>query len=382
MKKKILLLINCFCIFTVCFAGCKNGNNAVEIGLKDALKDKFLIGVAMNSDQITGKDSIADKLISKHFSSIVAENCMKSGSVQAVEGKFDFSLADQFVNFGLKNKMAIIGHTLIWHSQAPRWFFVDNEGKTVSREVLIQRMKTHITTVMTRYKGKIKGWDVVNEAVNDDGTLRESPFMKIIGKDYLKLAYQFAHEADPNAELYYNDYSMAIPSKREGVVRMVKELQQQGIKIAAIGMQGHCTMSFPTIEEEEKSIEAFAGLGVKVMITELDITVLPNPGHESESGADVGKNFKYDSKLNPYKNGLPDSVATALHNRYADLFRLFLKRSDQISRVTVWGLTDEQSWRNNWPVRGRTDYSLLFDRNYHPKEIVKTIINEACALKK
>ena len=137
---------------------------------------------------------------------------MKSEVTQPIDGKFDFRLADKFVKFGQTNKMAIIGHTLIWHSQTPKWFFVDKAGKQVSREVLIERMKTHITTLMTRYKGKITGWDVVNEALNDDGTLRDSPFLKIIGSEYLKLAYQFAHEADPKAELYYNDYSMALPA--------------------------------------------------------------------------------------------------------------------------------------------------------------------------
>ena len=343
--------------------------------MKDALKDKFLIGVAMNTGQITGKDSVSDKLIIKHFNSIVAENCMKSEIIQPVEGEFDFSLADQFVKFGEMHRLFIIGHTLVWHSQTPKWFFVDEKGKQVSRVIMIERMKNHIVTVIKRYKDRVKGWDVVNEAINDDGSWRESPFYKIIGKDYVKLAFQFAHEADPKAELYYNDFSMARPAKRDAVVKMIKELQNEGIKVDAIGMQAHMTMNFPTVDDFETSINAFATLGTKVMITEMDITVLPFP--TTKVTADVALRYKYDPKMNPYPNGLPDSMATALHERYASFFRLFLKHKDQISRVTVWGLTDNQTWRNDWPIKGRSDYPLLFDRNYHPKPIVATIIKEA-----
>ncbi|HEY6913108.1 MAG TPA: endo-1,4-beta-xylanase, partial [Paludibacter sp.] len=207
--------------------------------LKDAFKNKFLIGAALNRGQYAGLDTQATKVITTHFNAIVAENCMKSENLQPEEGKFVFDEADQFVEFGLKNHMWITGHTLIWHSQAPRWFFVDKDGKEVSREVLIERMKNHIYTVVKHFKGKVKGWDVVNEAILDNGDYRDSKFYKIIGKDFIKLAFQFAHEADPNAELYYNDYSMFIPEKRNGVVKMVKEIKNQGGRVDAIGMQGH-----------------------------------------------------------------------------------------------------------------------------------------------
>ena len=380
MERKILNRLQLFVVLlALYFSGCTAQKKADEIGLKDALKDKFLIGVAMNSPQIEGKDSISIGLIKKHFSSVVAENCMKSEVVQPGEGKFDFRLADQFVEFGQENKMFIVGHTLIWHSQAPKWFFVDAQGKAVTREVLIERMKTHITTVVKRYKGKVNGWDVVNEAIEDDGSWRQSPFFKIIGKDYVKLAFQFAHEADPDAELYYNDYSMAKEGRRAGVVNMVKELQAEGIKVAAIGMQGHSTMDYPPVGEFEKSMLAFAALGTKVMVTEMDITVLPFP--DNKGGADVSLKYQYDPKMNPYAKGMNDSVTNALHQRYADFFRLFLKHKDVMKRVTVWGLTDGQSWRNDWPVPGRTDYPLLFDRKYQKKPIVDLIIKEASALK-
>ena len=374
MKLKSYYFVISFMVIAL-FPNCKAEESKSEKALQEALKGKFLIGVAMNADQITGKDTAGVRLIKEHFNSITPENCMKSEVLQPEEGKFDFALADQYVDFGQKNNMFIVGHTLIWHSQAPKWFFVDKDGKDVSREVLIERMKNHIYTVVGRYKGRVNGWDVVNEAIEDDGSFRKSKFYEIIGEDYIRLAFEFAREADPEAELYYNDYSMSKEGKRDAVVKMVRNLQSQGVKIDGIGMQGHMTMDFPTLEEEEKSIVAFSETGVKVMITELDLTVLPSPG--TKVSADVALSYEYQKQLNPYPNGLPDSVAQAAHDRYAEFFRLFLKHADKIDRVTMWGLTDEDSWRNNWPVPGRTDYPLLFDRNYQPKPIVETIIKEA-----
>ncbi|MBN2766009.1 MAG: endo-1,4-beta-xylanase [Paludibacteraceae bacterium] len=343
-----------------------------EIGLKDAFANKFYVGVAMNTAQITGNDSLALALIKKHFNSIVAENCMKSEVVQPVEGEFDFTLADRMIKLGEENKMHVVGHTLIWHSQAPKWFFTDAEGNEVTREVLAARMKNHIQTVVSRYKGRVHGWDVVNEAINDDGSWRESPFYKILGKDFVKLAFQYAQEADPDAELYYNDYSMSLEGRRNGVIAMVKDLQSQGIKVSGIGMQGHLDMDFPDIKEFENSIEAFAALGVKVMITELDMTVLPSPW--SQTGANIADKAEYQEKMNPYVNGVTPEVNAEWENRFLSFFELFAKHSDKISRVTLWGLRDADSWKNNWPIRGRTDYPLLFDRNYEAKPVVKRIM--------
>ncbi len=344
------------------------------VSLKMAVGDRFYIGTALNSDQIVGADTSAIKIIKQHFNAVVAENVMKSEVVQPIEGEFDFNMADKFVRFGLDNKLFITGHTLIWHSQAPDWLFVDKQGNDVSRDVLIERMRSHIHTVVGRYKGIIKGWDVVNEAVLDDGIWRKSKFYEIIGADFVKLAFEFAHEADPEAELYYNDYSMAKKGKREGVVAMVKSLQEQGVRIDGIGMQGHISMDDPTIEDFEKSIVAFSELGVKVMVTELDLTVLPMPN--MNAGADIALNFEFQKKLDPYANGLPDSMRIKITERYQDFFKLFYKHSDKVSRVTLWGVSDAQSWRNYWPVKGRTDYPLLFDREYKAKPIVEKIINE------
>jgi len=357
-----------------CFA-C-NARSEVEKAetLKSAFEGKFYIGTALNAAQITGKDTAGIRIIKEHFNSIVAENCMKSGPIQPSEGNFDFTLADQFVHFGEENDMFIVGHTLIWHSQAPRWFFTDSLGNEVTREALIDRMKKHIAAVVGRYKGRVKGWDVVNEAILDNGAMRESKFYKIIGEDFIRLAFEFAHKADPEAELYYNDYNMYMPGKRQGVVNMVKKLQEQGVRIDGIGMQGHLGLD-SDLAEFEKSIEAFAELGVKVMITELDVSILPSPWRNL--GAEVSDVVDYQQRMNPYPDGLPDSVNAVFSDFYLDLFKLFLKHQDKISRVTLWGVTDGDSWKNNWPIRGRTDYPLLFDRNNQPKPVVTDIINAA-----
>lgn len=356
-------------ILSIAFAGCKT---KPEIGLKDAFKDKFLIGVAMNTWQIVGKDSLSDKIIKNNFNSIVAENCMKSEVLQPVEGEFDFALADQLVDYGTKNKMFVVGHTLIWHSQVPKWFFIDENGNEVSPEVLKERMKTHIQTVVTRYKGRVHGWDVVNEAIEDNGTWRKSKFFKILGEDFIRLAFEYAREADPKAELYYNDYNMAIQKKRDAVVAMVKKFKAQGVRIDGIGMQGHLMMDFPTVDEFERSIVAFGSTGAKVMITELDLSILPNPF--SQSSADVSLKAEYQEKMNPYKNGVPEEANARWEKLLSEFFTVFIRHHKVISRVTLWGLTDKHSWKNNFPIRGRTDYPLLFDRNYQPKPIVKKIM--------
>lgn len=346
-----------------------------DLFLQSAFEGKFLFGAALNQAHIMGSDTQGLEVLRKHFNSIVAENVMKSGLVQPTEGKFNFEMSDRFVALGLEGNYHMVGHTLIWHSQVPRWFFIDKEGKDVSPAVLTQRMKDHIHTVVGRYKGKIKGWDVVNEAILDDGSWRNSKFYQILGEDFVKLAFQFAHEADPEAELYYNDYSMANPGKREGVVKMVKNLQAQGIPIHGIGMQGHIGLDYPTVNEFEKSILAFAKLGVTVMITELDLSVLPSP--RRDMGADVATNVEYQQWLNPYTNGLPADVQQKFDERYTAFFGLFLKHHDKISRVTLWGIQDGDSWKNGWPVRGRTDYPLLFNRDYTPKKVVGDIITLA-----
>ena len=372
--KSIQLINKIITIVLFAATGCSMEKESPST-LKEAFKDFFYMGVAVSRDQIMGTDTAGIRIIRQHFNSITAENCMKSKFIQPAQGEFDFSLADRFVEFGEENGMRIIGHVLIWHSQAPDWFFKDDAGDDVSREVLVSRMQNHISALVGRYRGRVDGWDVVNEAIEDDGSWRKNKFYEIIGKDYVRLAFEFAHSADPDAELYYNDYSMAVRERRNSVVEMVMGLQQEGIRIDGIGMQGHLTMDFPTLYEFEKSIKAFSQLGIQVMITEMDLSALPRP--DGSQGADLSEFYDNTDDLNPYVNGLPETVSQAWTQRYLDFFRIFIRNQDKISRVTIWGVSDGRSWLNNFPIPGRTDYPLLFDRQYQPKPLVDLLIREA-----
>jgi endo-1,4-beta-xylanase len=254
--------------------------------------------------------------------------------------------------------------------------FDDGKGNRVDRETLLARLHDHIQTVVGRYKGRIKGWDVVNEALNADGTMRQSNWMKIIGEDYVAKAFQFAHEADPQAELYYNDYSLENEPKRNGAIQLIQKLKSQGVPVAAVGLQGHNNMKFPSLEQQDATIEAFAKLGIKVNITELDIDVLP---HVDE---DKGPTTKLTDQLNPFTSGLPQSLQDDQAKRFADLFSVYLKHRDVIDRITFWGVTDGDTWLNNWPVRGRTNYPLLFDREGKAKPAFDAVMNIARSAKR
>jgi endo-1,4-beta-xylanase len=235
--------------------------------------------------------------------------------------------------------------------------------------------ENHIRTVAARYDGKVYSWDVVNEALNEDGTLRRSIFQRALGDDYVVEAFRLAQKAAPHTQLYYNDYNIENPAKRAGAVALVKKIQAAGVRIDGVGIQGHWSAGRVPLEDIEKSIQEFAALGVKVMFTELDLSVLPSPrGH---SGADVADRAAYEEQLNPYVNGLPDSVQAVLAQSYAQLFGLFMKYRDKIGRVTFWGLNDGQSWLNGFPVRGRTNYPLLFDRQLQPKPAFYKVIETA-----
>lgn len=355
-------------------ASCGNTQTTTNgVSLKEAAGDQFLIGTALNVFQSSGRDTNAVNIVKKHFNAIVAENCMKMEEVHPEEGKYTFDQADQFVKFGEDNGLIITGHCLIWHSQCPEWFFQDENGKEVSPEVLKQRMKDHIYTVAKRYKGKLKGWDVVNEAIIEDGSYRKSKFYQILGEEFIPLAFQYAHEADPDAELYYNDYGMDNEGRRNGVVKLIRSLKEKGLRIDAVGMQGHMGMDYPKIEEFEKSMLAFAAEGVKVMITEWDMSALPT----ARQSANITDTIAFRKSLNPYTETLPDSVSQAWNARMKQFFNLFEKHADIVTRVTAWGVTDGDSWKNDFPVKGRHDYPLLFDRNYQPKAFVTELIEES-----
>lgn len=368
---KILLIGLTGAIVAVAFAG--------RPALKKVFAKDFYIGVALNQDQVAGKDAAAMALVKEQFNSITPENVLKWERVHPELDKYNFAPVDQFVALGEKNKMFMVGHVLVWHSQTPHWVFEDGAGKPANREILLQRLRDHIFAVVGRYKGRIQGWDVINEAVEDDGSLRQSKWLEIIGPDYVQKAFEFARAADPQAELYYNDYNMWKKGKVEGVVRLVRDLQAKGIRVDGIGMQGHWGLDYPPLDEAEAAIQAFAALGVKVMVTEMEVDVLPFPS-ESQS-AEISLNFELQKHLNPYPQALPDSMQQVLAKRYAEFFTLFHKHRDKISRVTLWGVHDGQSWKNDWPVRGRTNYPLLFDRRYQPKPAFEAVIQTAREIK-
>lgn len=365
----------CSVAFAFLIVVCGTAAAHAPTSLKQSFKGDFVVGAAINEAQITGRDQRGDGLIEEQFNSISPENVLKWERIHPQPGQYNFDLADQYVAFGQKHHMFIVGHNLVWHNQVPDWVFRDDKGNLLDRDALLARMKDHISTVVGRYKGKIQSWDVVNEALNDDGTLRQSLWYKIIGPDYIEKAFQFAHEADPQAQLFYNDYSLENEPKLNGAIALVKKLQADGIPIAGVGIQGHDNLSWPTVDQEDAAISAFAALGVKVAISELDINLLPSAGRQPT--ADVTLKIEQNAALNPYVNGLPDSIQQQLAARYADLFRVYLNHRDAVERVTFWGVTDSDSWLNDWPVTGRTSYPLLFDRSDRPKPAYDAVLRVA-----
>jgi endo-1,4-beta-xylanase len=343
--------------------------------LKDAFEGIFRIGAAVNQAQFEERDARGDAIIAAQFNTISPENVLKWEAVHPRPDDFNFAPADHYVAFGEKHHMWIVGHCLVWHSQTPRWVFQNADGKPLTRDALLTRMHDHIVTVVEHYKGRIGGWDVVNEALNEDGTMRQSPWYTIIGDDFVIKAFQFAHEADPKAELYYNDYNLENEAKRKGAVELIKKLKAAGVAITAVGLQGHDKMDWPTVQQQAETIEAFHGLGIKVNITELDVDVLPRT--QRQATADVSATAAGNAASDPYTAGLPDEMQQALAKRYADLFRVFVQHRDAITRITFWGVTDGDSWLNNFPTRGRTNHPLLFDRQGKPKPAFDAVVRTA-----
>ncbi|MES2179871.1 MAG: endo-1,4-beta-xylanase [Gemmatimonadota bacterium] len=363
-------------------AGCSQGTPATVIvpvnpGLKDAYKDAFLIGTALNPRQFGGTDTMGIRLIDKHFNAATPENVMKPQPIHPQPGQYNWAPADAYVAFNEAHGITTIGHTLVWHSQTPAWFFTDSAGKPKTREAMLALMKDHIYTVVGRYKGRVKGWDVVNEALNEDGTMRQSPWFRTVGADFVIKAFQYAHEADPAAQLFYNDYNLATPAKRDGAVRLAKSIRDAGIPVAGINTQEHHKIDSPSITLIDSTFIAIRNAGFHANVTELDVDVLPRGA--GPNTADVAARAQAVANGNPYTAGLPDSMQTKLAKRYEDLFRVYLKHADIIDRVTFWGTDDGSSWLNGFPVPGRTNHALLFDRKGNTKPAYDAVM--ALALK-
>lgn len=337
---------------------------AAKTGLKDAYKNDFLIGAALNANIVNKQEPKLVALINKDFNSITPENCMKWGEVRNEDGSWKWSDSDAFVEFGSKHNLHMVGHTLGWHSQIPDSVFKNKDGSYITKEALAKKQQEHITTIVSRYKGKLAAWDVVNEAVGDDGKMRESHWYKIMGDDFLVNAFNLAHETDPKAHLMYNDYNNERPDKRAATLDMLKRLQKRKAPIHGLGMQAHIGLE-TTMKDFEDSILAYSALGLKVSLTELDIDVLPSVWNLPV--AEVSTRFDYKPERDPYIKGLPKEIDEKLAKAYEALFNILIKHRDKIDRVTFWGISDDASWLNDFPIRGRTNYPLLFDRQQQPK---------------
>ena len=345
--------------------------------LWEAYRDYWYTGVSVNQWEVRGEQAADWAVITKNFNWVVAENCMKSEVIHPQEGVYDFTLADQFVDKAKASGLKVMGHCLIWHSQCAPWFHYDEKGNLVSADVLKKRMREHIYTVVSHFKGRIDAWDVVNEAFEDDGSPRKSLFYQILGTDYIPLAFQYAHEADPSIQLFYNDFSMNKPTKVKGVTDFFRPLIQQGLPVTAIGMQGHIILEDNVddrvIKEYEHSIETIAALGVPTFFSELDLSVLPNP--YGFSGANVSDIFAYRPEMDPYKNGLTKEKESEIEQFWVSFYKMLIGHHKDILRVNFWCLNDGNSWRNDFPIPGRTDYATLFDRQNKQKPFVQALIN-------
>ncbi len=323
-------------------------------------------------DKLKEEIPLQAELIKQQFNAVTPENIMKAEIIHPGWDSYNFDMADQLVLFAAKNNLKVNAHNLIWHSQLPSFMHHVQSADSVR-----QYFENHITTVAKRYDGKVYSWDVVNEALNEDGTMRKSIFLDKLGDDYIVEAFRLAQKASPHTKLYYNDYNIEQPAKRTGAIAIIKKIKAAGVRIDGVGIQGHWNIANVPYNDIEQSIKEFSALGVEVMFTELDLSVLKNPWDRVT--ADVSATANGDSTMNPYTIGLPDSVQQKLASSYAQLFKLFLKYKKNVSRVTFWGVNDGQSWLNGFPIRGRTNYPLLFDRNFQPKPAFYSVIQTASA---
>lgn len=338
--------------------------------LRQAAKGRFLIGTAVGARQLDNPALAA--LIGEQYDCVTAENEFKPMSVHPRAGTYNFTAADKIVEFAQKHRMKVVGHTLCWHSQSPAFLFRGADGKPLPRDEALKNLKDHIDNVAGHFKGKVVGWDVVNEAINDGkaGYLRDTPARRAIGDDYIVKAFEFARAADPDAELYYNDYSNEQPDKLEKTIRLIRELKAAGVRLDGVGMQCHFRLDdAEALDRLERAITAYSAEGVKVMLTELDVDVLPRRGR----GADIAA--REQGGANPYKDGLPPEVAETQARFYGRLFQIVLKHPGVVTRVTFWGSHDGASWLNNFPVGGRTNHALLWDRALKPKPALGAVLD-------
>jgi endo-1,4-beta-xylanase len=349
--------------------------DATKVSLAQTYSKRFKVGVAINGSVYDQRDPAAAALVAAQFNRVTAENEMKWQSLEPQPGVLDFTNADAFVAYAEQHGMEIHGHTLVWHHQVPQWVFENATGGQATRAQLLERLDRHMAALAQHFGNRVQYWDVVNEALNDDGSLRDTPWRKIIGADYLEQAFRLAAKHFPTAKLVYNDFSLEKPAKRDAVVKLVGDLKKHGVRIDAIGTQSHFQLQSPPLEAIDASLAAFGGAGVEVLVSELDVDVLP-PAYANQ-GADLSVNAELSAQLNPYVDCLPSDVAEQAAQRWAELFQVFSRHSDHLHSVTLWGVSDKYSWLNVWPVRGRTNYALLFDRELRAKQSWQRVIEAA-----
>ena len=381
MKVRLLTLAVAVNALMICSIG-----QSAEPGQKQVLKnvyaDCFKVGCAVNTGIANGRNPKAREIVLEHFNAISPENDLKPEVLHPSPDRWNFGPADRYVNFGRENGMFILGHTLIWHNQTPAFFFNNEDGTPKSHEEMREVLRSYIETVTAHFAGKVDAWDVVNEIVDNDGGYRSTVWTESFdgdGDEIVRLAFRYASEYAPGTELYYNDFNVWRPAKRDGIARMVRMLQKNGIRIDGVGIQAHWGLNYPKKEYIEACIDTLASLGVKVMITELDIDVLPI----SREGQVIGKSLndplyrleEFEEYLDPYKSGLPDDVQKLLTERYREIMGIFYEKRDKIERVTFWGVDDGMSWKNGSPIPERTNYPLLWNRDYSPKPALQAILD-------
>lgn len=330
-------------------------------GLKDYYKNFFPIGVAVTPRHLN--DPAQRAFILKHFNSLTAENAMKMALIHPEENRYNWDGADAIVAFAQENGLKVRGHTLCWHTQAPRWMFLNQDGGQATKEQLLNRLKEHIYAVVGRYKGKIYAWDVVNEAIADNPRefLRNSLWYQICGEDFITKAFEYAHQADPNAILFYNDYNTEYPEKRARIYRLLKKLKDNGVPVHAVGLQGHWSVKDPSEEMLTTAIQQYASIGLKVQVTELDVSIYTD-GNIPENAGTAGL------------TGFTPDLQKLQAEQYGKFFKVFRQQKDKVTGVTFWNLSDRNSWLDNFPVRGRKNYPLLFDADLQPKKAYWNVI--------
>lgn len=357
MRPAILLTL--LCLLTIGLFAQDDPSAGEFPGLKDYYADYFPIGTSVGPRNLSGLDST---LITREFASITAENIMKMGPIHPEPDEYRWTYADQMMAFAERHGLKVRGHTLCWHNQVGQWMFKDAEGAEVSKEVLLDRLKEHIFSVAGRYQDQVYAWDVVNEVISDtkDEFLRNSEWFEICGEEFIYKAFEYAHEAAPDALLFYNDYGATNPIKRDKIVRLIKQLQERGIPIHGMGMQGHWSIYHPSEKDIRDAIQAYADLGLQVQITELDISVYPSESGRRAKRADESDEFT------------PELEQRQLA-KYREIFRVFRDFKDVITGITFWNVTDRHSWLDNFPVRGRKNYPLLFDQNGNRKKAYQAV---------